>query len=219
MSHTTRNQPDNRRDYPDGELITSLMRKYGEALLERCPASETIVLFAEDPALIDDSARKKLNSHLTICLDCQDKIKWLQKPAYEDSIDSSNDDRISTYLFRVQIPVIDVITDGAPLAYAAGSWKPNPSVPDVPYIVSTDGAFFAEIGQDFNDQLFLYLVRLPSAFQWHALKVRAVTKESQVFETPTRTLGQQRINIVRRREIHPTDFDRIELQFTNLRPR
>ena len=218
MSHITRNQHENRRDYPDEELITSLMRKYGEALLERCPPSETIVLFAEDPTLVDDKVRERLNSHLTICLDCQDKIYWLQQPVQEDYSDSSTD-RISTYLFRVQLPVTDVITDGTPMAYAAQSWDLSPSVPDVPYIGSTDGAFFAEIGQDFNDQLFLYLVRLPSTLQWHALKVRAVTKESQVFETPTRTLGHQRIDLVRRRDIHPSDFERVELQFTNLRPR
>lgn len=203
--------------FPDRAYLVQLMKKYGKALFTPCPSSESLVRYAEEPASLDGGARRSIVDHLTVCLDCQDKLRWLAEPS-DEATDRPVIDAV--YVFQVHVPRDQRINDREALAYAARSFEKDVrDIPAVPCISSEDGRFYAEIGQDLDDRLFLYFDRLPRAFQWHAIKVRAVTQDRQILESPARTIGHPRIEIARRPDLRPVDLARIELHFILLRPR
>jgi hypothetical protein len=58
------------------ELIR-LLQHYGSTLFIPCPSSEQLVLFVKDWRLLDKPELRAIQDHLAVCLDCQDKVKWL----------------------------------------------------------------------------------------------------------------------------------------------
>ncbi|MBM3263426.1 MAG: hypothetical protein FJY97_08385 [candidate division Zixibacteria bacterium] len=202
-----------RDGFPDRAYLVQLMKKYGSALFEPCPSSETLVGYTYAPDLLDETQRRSVERHLDICLDCQDKIRWLTEPSDPPSSFALPE---TVYVFQVQTPREIRIRDREATAYAAQS--SGVPLPAVPYIFSEDGSFYAEIGQDLDDALFLHIDRLPAVFRWHALKVRAMTQDRGMVESPVRTVGSSRIELGRRADIVPEDIVRVELHFTHLRP-
>jgi hypothetical protein len=58
-------------------LIVELLRKYGAALFEPCPSNEHLVLWCEDPTLVNTPTRSRIHPHLMICAECRMKAAWV----------------------------------------------------------------------------------------------------------------------------------------------
>lgn len=205
---------------PDQGLVVHLLKEYGDALFEPCPTSEHLVLFSEDPGLLGDRQCHSIERHLTVCMDCQDKIRWLTSPEedYEDL-----PEQITSLTFPVCLPSSDsdhIIHDHtACMALVAKSHTGERALPQVPYIENEEGSVYGEIGQDLSHCIFLDLERFPSRYRWHAVQVRAVTRDHEVIESPSITLADPKIMITQRADLRPEDLDRIELRLIHLRPR
>lgn len=206
------------RSLPDQDRIESLLKEFGDALFEPCPESGQLVLYCEDRASLSDHECQTIERHLSVCLDCRDKVRWLSEP--EEVCVEIPPEAVTSFTLTVCMPSADHVQDQASLAYAAQSHLfDREGIPSVPYIVSEDGSIHGEIGQDLDCRLFLYLNRLPGRYRWHAIQVRAITGDQRVIESPCVTLADPKIMIAQRTDISPEDLDRIELRLTHLRPR
>ena len=214
---------------PDRTQIADLLCRYSEPLLSSCPSSETLVVYHEDQEQLTSTERKAVNSHLGICLDCRDKLRWLSES--EASSYTVPFNRVIWYVPRVRHPTgVQVARHTSP---AVGSAIPPSSSPlpvhpglslpatskrsSVPYIVSGDGALFGEIRQDRRHRMYFKMLRLPRSFQWHALHIRALTFDRRVLVSRTRTISGPKFHINHPPRVTPGDLDRIELGLIPLR--
>lgn len=203
---------------PDQRLVVDMLKQYGEALFEPCPSSEHIVLYCEDPALLSDRERHSIQRHLSVCLDCQDKTRWLTEP--EDSSTAHCSEAVAVLSFSVTRESHDRKDTEYPLARAAASLNYDSTrVPPVPYIESQDGALRGEIGQDLEDRLFLDFQKLPIIYRRSLVQIQALTKDRQVIQTSPTLLTASKVLIAQRADIKPDDLINIELRFTRLKPR
>lgn len=60
------------------KAIIKLLKQYGATLFTRCPSSRDLVLYAEQPDELPVKARRRIGTHLTVCLSCRDKVRWCQ---------------------------------------------------------------------------------------------------------------------------------------------
>ena len=205
------------RSLPDQDRIESLLKEYGDALFEPCPDSEQLVMYCEDPASLSDHECRAIESHLIVCLDCRDKVQWLSES--EEVCVEIPSGAVTSFTLPVCMQPVDHVQDQALLAYAAQSHPlDGEGIPSVPYITSEDGSIHGEIGQDLDYGLFLYLDRLPGRYRWHAVQVRAITRDQRVIESPCITLTDPKIMIAQHADIRPEDLDHIELRLIHLRP-
>lgn len=201
---------------PDQEHIVHLLKQYGEVLMEPCPSSERLVLFSEEPSQLSRQDHDDIETHLKICLDCQDKLVWLAESEEDQTKTPLHTG--STYMLVVQHPNSDQVTEMVPMAYAAQSHTQDADeLPAVPYITDENGSIYGEVGQDLDDHLFLSLTRLPRTYQWHALEIRAFTFDQQVIESKSRTITEPKFELTCRANVRPEDLERIELRFIPLR--
>ena len=212
-------QPTQKKDgppLPDQKHIVHLLKQYGEALMEPCPSSENLVLFSENPSQLSSHELEAIEGHVKICLDCRDKLLWLTgSEEYHTEIQQSTG---SNFMMVVHHPASDQVTEAAPMAYAAQShFQVVDELPAVPYITDEDGSIYGEIGQDLDHQLFLSLTRLPRAYQWHALEIRAFTFDQQVIKSKGKTITEPKFELACRSNVQPEDLERIELRFIPLR--
>ncbi len=215
---------------PDRTRIADLLRRYSEPLLSPCPSSETLVIFHEDPKQLPIRARETLNRHLEICLDCGDKLRWLEESETSSWPDSFI--RVIWYVLRVRHPS-EVETSRSPASSEGSSGKPGSSTsqtdhPDMaftaatrkapaPFFVSGDGALCGEIRQDRHHRMYLRMNRMPRSFQWHALHIRALTFDRRVLVSRTRTISGPNFQINHPPRVTPGDLDRVELGLVPLR--
>lgn len=200
---------------PEQKEIVRLLEKYGDALFQPCPTSEQLGLYCEDQAGLEARDIQSIESHLSVCLDCRDKVEWLSAP--ERRADPSPG-TITAYAFPVQIPPDDQINDPS-MAYAAGSHPAeNPWIAPVPCISDKDGNIYAEIGLDLDACLFLRFERLSTVYRSHAVQIRAFAKNGRVIETEYTALHTLKIKLLHPSDIKPEDLTRIELRFLPLRP-
>ena len=214
---------------PDRTQIADLLRRYSEPLLSSCPSSETLVAFYEDPNQLSACEREALNRHLGICLDCRDKILWLEESetsSYPDSLV-----RVIWYVLRVRHPS-ESATSRSP-ASERSSGKPDPGASrsvhadtthtaairkaSAPFFVSGDGALCGEIRQDRHQRIYIRMNRMPRSFQWHALHIRALTFDRRVLVSRSRTISGPNFQINHPPRITPGDLDRVELGLIPLR--
>jgi hypothetical protein len=196
--------------------IAHLLKKYGEPLLEPCPSSDKLLLFSEESSKFSDQDFESIETHLTICLDCRDKMMWLaESEEVHTEIPLSSG---SNYMLTVHHPTSDRVNEMYPMAYAAQSQIQNTEdLPVVPYISDEAGSIYGEIGQDLDHHLFLSLTHLPRIYKLHALKIRAFTFDHQVIESRSRTVTEPKFDLTCRADVHPEDLERIELLFIPLR--
>ena len=64
---------------PSQEYLDYLLKKYGDILFQECPSSYNLVLFADESDELPERTFLQVAKHLTICLDCRDKMDWLQQ--------------------------------------------------------------------------------------------------------------------------------------------
>lgn len=181
---------------PDRTRIADLLRRYSEPLLSSCPSSETLVIFYEDPEQLSMCESEALNRHLEICLDCRDKLRWLEESEASSYPDSFA--RVIWYALSVRHP------GATPKASA-------------PFFVSGDGALCGEIRQDRRHRMYFRMNRMPRSFQWHALHIRALTFDRRVLVSRTRTISGPNFRINHPPRITPGDLDRVELGLVPLR--
>ncbi len=214
---------------PDRTRIADLLRKYSEPLLSSCPSSETLVILHEEPNRLSDCERETVDSHLDICLDCRDKLRWLE--ASETSGYPVSFTHVVWYVLSVRHPGE---AEGGRLSALArsrgqgGAWTPRNGrrvaavkaaarKTTVPYFVSGDGALCGEIRTDRRRRMYLRLHRMPRSFQWHALHIRALTFDRRLLVSGTRTISSPNFPINHPPRIAPDDLDRVELGLVPLR--
>ena len=213
-SHTPRSAV---RLLPARQEIERLLKKFGDALTEPCPSTEDIILYSEESDTANDKIRLAISRHIEVCLDCYDKLRWLQEP--DEPARNKPLPLAAVYVFQVRFSSMELINEQSVLAYAASSNEESSKLPPVPYIASDDNSFYGELGQDLDHHLFLFMDRAPSVYQWHAVQVKAITRDRQTLLGPCRALTNPRLEIACRSDIHPEDFERVELHFFHLRPR
>ncbi len=215
---------------PDRTQIADLLCRYSESLLSPCPSSRTLVDYHEDQEQLTSAERKVVCSHLGICLDCRDKLRWLNESEASSYPVPLN--RVIWYVLSVRHPTgVQVARHTSP---ASGSTAippssspqpvhPSPSMPatikqsTVPYIVSGDGALFGEFRQDRRHRMYLKMLRLPRSFQWHALHIRVLTFDRRVLVSSTRTISGPKFHLNHPPRVTPGDLDRVELGLIPLR--
>ncbi len=214
---------------PDRTQIADLLRRYSEPLLSSCPSSETLVIFHEDPQQLPISEQENLNRHLQICLDCRDKLRWLEES--EASSNPASFIRVIWYVLSVRHPSEAETSSSS----ASGCGSGNPGSPasrtvhpdtaataasrkvPAPFFVSGDGALCGEIRQDRHHRMYFRMNRLPRSFQWHALHIRALTFDRRMLVSRTRTISGPNFQISHPPRISPGDLDRVELGLIPLR--
>ena len=214
---------------PDRTQIADLLRKYSEPLLSSCPSSETLVIFHEDPNQYSNCRKERLNRHLEICLDCRDKLRWLEESEASSYPDSFT--RVIWYVLRVRHPS-EVETSGSqapewssdnPGSSTSRTARPDTSIgvatrkASAPFFVSGDGALCGEIRRDRHHRMYFRMYRMPRSFQWHALHIRALTFDRRVLVSRTRTISGPNFRINHPPRITPGDLDRVELGLVPLR--
>lgn len=214
---------------PDRTQIADLLRRYSEPLLSSCPSSETLVIFYEDPNQLSPCEREALSGHLEICLDCRDKIRWLEESeasSYPDSLT-----RVIWYVLKVRHPFESAASRSPASERNSGKRGPGTSrsvQPDTthtavirkasaPFFVSGDGALCGEIRQDRNHRIYFRMNRMPRSFQWHALHIRALTFDRRVLVSRSKTISGPNFRINHPPRITPGDLDRVELGLIPLR--
>ncbi len=214
---------------PDRTQIADLLRKYCELLVSSCPTSETLLVFHEDPNQLPTCERETLGGHLGICLDCRDKLRWLEESeasSYTDSIA-----RVIWYMLNVHHPSEVAASKYFSSARSAGnpdSLSTQNMQPDAaktattrktsaPFFASGDGALCGEIHQDRNHRVYIRIFQLPRSFQWHALHIRAITFDRRVLLSRSRTISGPKFPIDHPPRITPGDMDRVELGLIPLR--
>ncbi len=214
---------------PDRTQIADLLRRFSEPLLSSCPSSEMLVIFYEDPKELSICERETLNRHLEICLDCGDKLRWLEESeasSYPDSLI-----RVIWYVLSVRHP--NAVESSRSPASEGSSGKPASRTsqavhPDTaitaatrkapaPFFVSGDGALCGEIRQDRHRRMYFRMNRMPRSFQWHALHIRALTFDRRVLVSGTRTISGPNFQINHPPRVTPGDLDRVELGLVPLR--
>ncbi|MCY3770797.1 MAG: hypothetical protein OXG98_02045 [Gemmatimonadetes bacterium] len=214
---------------PDRTQIADLLRKYSGPLLSSCPSSETLVIFYEDPKQLSTCEGETLNSHLAICLDCRDKLRWLEESEASSYPDSFA--RVIWYVLSVRHPdEVEVSrypasdrSSGEPGLYTSRAVHPDTTITaatrkaSAPFFVSGDGALCGEIRQDRHHRMYLRMNRMPRSFQWHALHIRALTFDRCVLVSRTRTISGPNFRINHPPRITPGDLDRVELGLVPLR--
>ena len=214
---------------PDRTQIADLLCRYSEPLLSSCPSSETLVVYHEDRKRLNSAEREAVSNHQEICLDCQDKLRWLK--VSEDTVYTVHINRVIWYVLKVHHPTGMHFAPrkfgvGGSDASAGGTSRakvprllpsdlPGPS--GVPCVVSGDGALYGEVRQDRRRRLYLKMIRLPRSFQWHALHIRAMTFDRELLIGRTRTIASPSFYISHPPRITPGDLDRFELGLIPLR--
>ncbi len=220
---------DNIGRLPDRTQIADLLRRYSEPLLSSCPSSETLVVYYEDPEQLSAAEREALDDHLGICLDCRDKLRWLEES--ETASYAVYFARVIWYVLRVRHPtgveVAGPVYSGGGAVIPASRTPPSeqPGISrgagvdraSAPYVVSGDGALFGDIRQDRYRRIYFRMTRLPRSFQWHALHIRALTFDRRVLVSGTRTISGPKFHIDHPPRIKPGDLDQVELGLIPLR--
>ena len=214
---------------PDRTQIADLLRKYSELLDTSCPTSETLLIFHEDPNQLPPCEKEILGGHLGICLDCRDKLRWLEES--EASSYTVAIARIIWYMLNIHHPSGVAASrscssdrrEGNPDSQSAENVQPDAVKPatthrvSAPFFTSGDGALCGEIHQDRNRRIYLRITRLPRSFQWHALHIRAITFDRRVLVSRSRTISGPRFPIEHPPRITPGDMDKVELGLIPLR--
>ncbi len=214
---------------PDRTQIADLLRKFSEPLLSSCPSSGTLVAYHEDREQLSSAESETVNSHLGICLDCRDKLGWLNESGATSYPVPFN--HVIWYVLCVRhstrMPVARHASPvgGSDLSASSPSPALHPGLspagaakgPQAPYIVSGDGALLGEIRLDRRHRIYFRMIRLPRPFQWHALYIRAFTFDRRVLVSSTRTISGPKFHIAHPPRVTPGDLDRVELGLIPLR--